>query len=80
MLGDGFLVVPVLVAGSGTDAFVDAVTSPSFAAPPASALRRFVRDVATVRQQVTRISEALLLGSGARPPTHALRRPAVRAR
>ena len=63
VFGDGFLVVPVLAPGPGPDGFVDAVSAPAFAAPPASALRRFVRDIGTVRRQVTRLSEALLLGS-----------------
>lgn len=62
VLGDGFLVVPVLSPGSGTDRFVEAVTNPVFVTPPASTVRRLVRDVGTVRQQVTRLSEALLLG------------------
>jgi hypothetical protein len=62
VLGDGFLVVPVLSPGSGTDRFAEAVTNPAFMAPPASTLRRLVRDVGTVRQQVTRLSEAQLLG------------------
>lgn len=58
--GDGFLVVPVLDAAA-SDRFAEAVTDPVFAAPPASALRRWLRDAGTVRQQVTRLSEALLL-------------------
>ena len=62
VLGDAFIVVPLLEPGSGTDVFVEALADPAFVAPPASTLRRFVRDVGTVRQQVTRLSEALLLG------------------
>jgi len=63
VLGTAFVVVPVLDPGTGTDEFVQALTDPAFPAPAASALRRFVRDVGTVRQQLTRFSESLLLGS-----------------
>lgn len=67
--GDGFLVVPVLARGMLVDEhgspivdrFAEAVTDPAFAAPSAGALRRFVRDVSTVRRQITRFSESLLL-------------------
>lgn len=62
IFGDGFLVVPLLPPGTGADRFVEAVADPVFAAPPASTLRRFLRDVSTVRPQVTRLSEALLIG------------------
>jgi hypothetical protein len=61
VLGDAFLVAPLLEPGPGTDVFIEALAYPAFAAPAASTLRRFVRDVGTVRQQVTRLSEALLL-------------------
>ena len=61
VFGDGFLVVPVLPAAPDGDDFDEAVTNPAFAAPPAAALRRFVRDLSTVRRQITRLSEALLL-------------------
>ncbi|HEU4839949.1 MAG TPA: hypothetical protein VFT09_00855, partial [Ilumatobacteraceae bacterium] len=60
VFGDGFLVVPVLGPGT-TDPFADAVAAPAFPPPARSAVRRFVRDVATVRPQVSRLSEALLL-------------------
>jgi hypothetical protein len=67
--GDGFLVVPVLPPATLADEhgvplvdrFVEAVTNPVFPAPSPSSVRRFVRDVSTVRRQVTRLSEALLL-------------------
>ncbi|MEP6813562.1 MAG: hypothetical protein ABI990_11280, partial [Actinomycetota bacterium] len=63
VLGDAFVVVPVLAAPSGDDAFVEALMDPVFPAPPATAIRGFVRDVGTVRTQMTRFSELLLLGS-----------------
>ena len=61
--GDGFLVLPLLAPGPAADPFVSAVAAPVFQPPAASALRRFVRDVGTVRPQVGRLSEALLLGA-----------------
>ena len=61
VFGDGFLVVPVLAPGSGADPFAEAVDRPGVPAAAPSAVRRFVRDVATVRPQVSRLSEALLL-------------------
>lgn len=59
--GDGFLVVPALPAGGAADPFVVATTDSAFAAPPATGVRRFVRDLGTVRKQVSRVSEALLI-------------------
>lgn len=63
VLGDGFLVLPVLEAGPGTDPFVEAVNDPAFPQPTAMAVRRLVRDLGTVRVPVGRLSEALLLES-----------------
>jgi hypothetical protein len=60
VLGSGFLVVPSLAAPAGDDDFVYAVSKPAFPKPAASAVRRFVRDHATVRPQLRRLSEALL--------------------
>jgi hypothetical protein len=68
VFGEGFLVVPVLVPGATPDGFVDAVALPAFAQPQSSAVRRFVRDVGTVRPQVTRLSETLLLGGALGAP------------
>jgi hypothetical protein len=62
VFGGGFQVVPVLLPGTRGDGFVEAMTHPVFPSPPASELRRFVRDLGTVRQQITRLSEALLVG------------------
>jgi len=64
VFGDGFLVVPLLARAAGEDAFIDAIDKPAFAAPAASEVRRLVRDFGTVRTQMTRLSEALLV-SGA---------------
>jgi hypothetical protein len=63
VLGDAFVVVPVLAAATKGDDFIEALGNPVFATPPSSAVRRFVRDVGTVRQQMTRFSETLLLGA-----------------
>ncbi len=62
ILGDAFVVVPLLAQPvAGSDTFVAAVTTPAFPAPATSAVRRFIRDVGTVREQVRRTSEVLLL-------------------
>ena len=66
VLGGAFLVLPLLPVlpdlPPGTpDHFVVALTEPAFPAPPATAVRRFVRDLGTVRTQVGRLAEALLL-------------------
>lgn len=63
VFGDGFLVVPLLASAAGHDAFVASMDSPAFAAPASSEIRRLVRDVGTVRTQVGRLSEALLVSS-----------------
>ncbi len=70
VLGDGFRPLPVLRPVGGADDFVEALTSPTFAAPPAAAVNAFVRDHATVRAGMGRLAEAQLLG-------RALRRPAA---
>lgn len=59
--GDGFLVVPALPPGAVPDGFVVASGDPAFAAPAATSVRRLVRDLGTVRKQVSRLSEALLI-------------------
>ncbi|MEO7058754.1 MAG: hypothetical protein ABI083_03480, partial [Lapillicoccus sp.] len=72
VLGAGFLVLPLLpplpdlppdVPPGTRDGFVTAVTTPAFVQPAATDVRRFVRDLGTVRTQVGRLSEALLLES-----------------
>ncbi|MFT4216667.1 MAG: hypothetical protein QM619_05705 [Micropruina sp.] len=62
VFGDGFIVVPALTAALGGDAFADAMSQPAFAQPGKVAVRRLVRDFATVREQVRRFSELLLVG------------------
>lgn len=62
VFGDGFTIVPVLPAAAGSDAFAEAWNSPAFAQPSAATVRRLVRDFGTVREQVRRLSEVLLLG------------------
>ena len=62
VLGDGFRMVPLLVPGPGPDDFVEACTSPLFAAPPAAKVHAFVRDHASVRAGVARLAEAQLIG------------------
>jgi hypothetical protein len=67
--GDGFVIVPVLPPGTLVDEhndpivdrFAEAASDPVFPSPVPSDLRRFVRDVSTVRVQITRLSEVLLL-------------------
>jgi hypothetical protein len=60
ILGDAFVVVPLL-APVATEQFPGAAMAPAFAAPPASAVRRFLRDAGTVREQVRNLSEVLLV-------------------
>jgi len=64
VFGDGFLVVPLLPGTGGADAFAHAIDQPAFPVPAASDVRRLVRDFGTVRVQMSRLSEALLV-SGA---------------
>lgn len=66
VLGGAFLVLPQLpvlpdLPADTPDRFVTAVSDPAFAGPAATSVRRFVRDLGTVRTQVGRLSEALLL-------------------
>ncbi len=69
VLGEGFRPLPVLRPVGATDDFVQALTSPAFAAPPAAAVHAFVRDHATVRAGMGRLAEARLIGRAlGRPP------------
>ena len=63
VFGDGFVVVPVLEPAPGGDDLAAAVTDPAFPDPPRAAVRRFIRDHATVREQVGRYAEVLLVGA-----------------
>ncbi len=66
VLGDGFLLLPLLrpAAGpdTGPDAFVDALTQPLHEQPSRSSVNGFVRDHAPVTAGVGRLAEAQLLG------------------
>ncbi|MDQ0576726.1 hypothetical protein [Agromyces albus] len=62
VLGDGFLMLPLLVPADA-DAFAQAVTAPAFGPPPRAKVHAFVRDHAAVRAGVGRLAEAQLLGS-----------------
>ena len=66
--GDGFTILAHLMPAPAGDAFADAALSPAFAQPSAVAIRRLVRDFATVRDQVRRYSEVLLLGAAVGAP------------
>lgn len=62
VLGDGFRMLPLLSPpATGEDDFVSALRSPAFPQPQPSAVSGFVRDHATVRPGVARLSEAQLL-------------------
>jgi hypothetical protein len=61
VFGEGFRVVPVLSAPDATDEFAAAVDRPAFAAPAPPRVRRFIRDVASVRKSVQRLAEVLLI-------------------
>lgn len=70
LFGEGFVVVPLLAPASGAvDDVAVAVSDPAHPAPPQSAVRRFVRDHATVREQVRRFAETLLVGGALGVPT-----------
>ncbi|KQO97713.1 hypothetical protein [Leifsonia sp. Leaf264] len=63
ILGDGFLLLPLLAKPAGTDSFHDAITRPAMKKQPARAhINAFVRDHASVQAGVGRLAEAQLLG------------------
>lgn len=65
VLGDGFLLLPLLVnvADGGTDSFVEALRKPVLPKQPARAqINAFVRDHASVKAGAGRLAEAQLLG------------------
>ncbi|KQX08245.1 MULTISPECIES: hypothetical protein [unclassified Leifsonia] len=69
ILGDGFLLLPLLAKPTGTDAFSTAVTKPAMKKqPPRSRVNAFVRDHASVQAGVGRLAEAQLLGSALGQP------------
>lgn len=73
ILGDGFRLLPLLVPVAPADpaegdAFAQAVSSPLFDPPSNAALNAFVRDHASVRAGVGRLSEAQLIGGALGTP------------
>lgn len=62
VFGEGFLIVPVLAAPPAAEDFGDAVTDPALPQPATSRVRRWVTDHGTVREQVRRYAETLLVG------------------
>ncbi|TFV95351.1 hypothetical protein [Orlajensenia leifsoniae] len=69
ILGDGFLLLPLLAKPAGADSFAEAVTKPALKKQPARAqLNAFVRDHATVQAGVGRLAEAQLLGGALGTP------------
>ncbi|HVJ72542.1 MAG TPA: hypothetical protein VNB03_00770 [Casimicrobiaceae bacterium] len=68
MFGDGFWMLAAIAPPAGGDLMTRARASGSVAAKP-GAIRRFVRDVASVRDAEARYADAMLLGDAmARPP------------
>lgn len=65
ILGDAFVVVPVLADGAGLAA---ESAAPAFPQPAPTAVRAFLRDLGTVRPQVGRYSEVLLLAGAIGSP------------
>jgi len=69
IFGDGFWMIPAIDAPPGGDLFTAALAAPAVN-PPRAEVRRFIRDIASVREPVSRWSEALLLADAlARPAT-----------
>lgn len=63
ILGDGFLLLPLMTKPGGVDSFHAAITTPAMKNQPTRAhLNAFVRDHATVQAGVGRLAEAQLLG------------------
>jgi hypothetical protein len=68
-LGDGFLLLPLLVPAPDADDFIEALNTPLFAQPALSKINAFIRDHATVRAGVGRLAEAQLIGKAIGHPT-----------
>jgi hypothetical protein len=63
IFGDGFWMIPALIAPPAGDLFARSLNgAPGAVSPANGAIRRFVRDVASVREAVARCAESLLLG------------------
>ncbi|MHB9005650.1 MAG: hypothetical protein ACYDC1_01825 [Limisphaerales bacterium] len=68
LFGDGFWMVPAIEAPAEGDLF-SSVLSAGTIRPPRAEIRRFLRDVGSVREPLSRLSEALLLGDALQRPT-----------
>jgi hypothetical protein len=62
LFGDGFWMVPALTPPAKPDLFSRSLVGAGAVSPPRGAIRRFIRDVASVRDAVERLSESLLFG------------------
>lgn len=62
VFGEGFVIVPVLAAPGGDEDLGTGVTDPALPQPAVSRVRRWVTDHGTVREQVRRYAETLLIG------------------
>jgi hypothetical protein len=70
IFGDGFWMIPAIDPPAEGDLFASSLAAPPAAKPPPAEIRRFLRDIGSVRETVSRVSEALLLGDAlARPAT-----------
>lgn len=69
IFGDGFWIVPAIDPPATPDAFAAALAPGAAVAPPRAEIRRFLRDVASVRDSVARFGECLLLGDALDRPT-----------
>ena len=62
LFGDGFWMIPALTPPANPDLFSRSLAGGGAVAPARGAIRRFIRDVASVRDAVERLSESLLFG------------------
>jgi hypothetical protein len=70
IFGDGFWMVPAIDPPAPGNLFGSSLGAPPAVSPPRAEVRRFLRDIGSVRETVSRLSEALLLSDTlARPAT-----------
>ena len=70
IFGDGFWMIPAVDPPGEGDLFSSSLGPPPAVDPPRAEVRRFLRDIGSVRETVSRLSEALLLSDTlARPAT-----------
>ena len=62
IFGDGFWMIPAIDPPAEGDLFAFSLAAPPATKPPRAEIRRFLRDIGSVRETVSRVSEALLLG------------------